>query len=351
MVLTVEQKLEIAAAELDQLSKDVVAAKAGADDVMDKQNATLREHEARLAEVEKDARDFERDVEGETDKLTGRLLVKNLVKWMDMRLRARETLVEKLRLKNTGLRTSTRKLEAQLKQKEEMGDVLHYIDFHQLQIENKQYLARIEERNAQLLQLKVSTGATVQNLNMLKDSLSKLQGEVDWRKKEIKSRTELRGRLTTELRSVRRTVQADQSVLKSLSEQVQAGSDLPTVMDYVTIRGGDETGQKQVESWRRKVEIARMAVARAKTALSAARTEAALAAADPMDAWRKSSTLHASALSSLSAGPAAHAAREALSSANSSFVRTAWGTRDARGVYRGSNLSRGGLTSRPPTMS
>jgi len=32
-----------------------------------------------------------------------------------------------------------------------MGDVLHYIDFHQLQIENKQYMARIEEKNAQLL--------------------------------------------------------------------------------------------------------------------------------------------------------------------------------------------------------
>ena len=28
-----------------------------------------------------------------------------------------------------------------------MGDVLHYIDFHQLQIENKQYMAKIEERN------------------------------------------------------------------------------------------------------------------------------------------------------------------------------------------------------------
>ena len=34
-------------------------------------------------------------------------------------------------------------VEAQLKQKEEMGDVLHYIDFHQLQIENKQCVAHV----------------------------------------------------------------------------------------------------------------------------------------------------------------------------------------------------------------
>lgn len=36
-----------------------------------------------------------------------------------------------------------------------MGDALHYIDFHQLQIENKQYVCRIEERNDELLKVTV----------------------------------------------------------------------------------------------------------------------------------------------------------------------------------------------------
>ena len=43
-----------------------------------------------------------------------------------------------------------------------LRDVLHYIDFHQLQIENKQYVAKIEERNQELLKLKMTTGSTVQ---------------------------------------------------------------------------------------------------------------------------------------------------------------------------------------------
>jgi hypothetical protein len=46
-----------------------------------------------------------------------------------------------------------------------MGDILHAIDFDQLQIENKQYLAKIEERNAELIKLKVTAGNTIQNLN------------------------------------------------------------------------------------------------------------------------------------------------------------------------------------------
>jgi hypothetical protein len=53
----------------------------------------------------------------------------------------------------------------QLKQKEEMGEALHAIDYDQLQIENKQYLAKIEERNAELIKLKISAGNTILTLN------------------------------------------------------------------------------------------------------------------------------------------------------------------------------------------
>ncbi len=55
-----------------------------------------------------------------------------------------------------------RKVEQQLHQKEDMGEVLHVVDFDQLKIENQQYLDRIEERNTELLRLKTTTGKAVQ---------------------------------------------------------------------------------------------------------------------------------------------------------------------------------------------
>jgi len=55
-----------------------------------------------------------------------------------------------------------RKVEQQLHQKEDMGEVLHVVDFDQLKIENQQYLDRIEERNTELLRLKATTGKAVQ---------------------------------------------------------------------------------------------------------------------------------------------------------------------------------------------
>jgi len=39
-----------------------------------------------------------------------------------------------------------------------MGDDLKFIDFHQLQIENKKYVKLIDEKNKRLLTLKIATG-------------------------------------------------------------------------------------------------------------------------------------------------------------------------------------------------
>lgn len=81
-----------------------------------------------------------------------------------------ETLVGKLRLKNSTLRVQKKKLHMQLKQKEEMGEVLNEVDFKQLKIENSQYLEKIEERNQDLLRLKLMATNTLQVLNTYKAS-------------------------------------------------------------------------------------------------------------------------------------------------------------------------------------
>jgi hypothetical protein len=52
------------------------------------------------------------------------------------------------------------KTENQIKKKEEMGDDLKFIDFHQLQIENKKYVKEIDEKNSKLMELKIATGKT-----------------------------------------------------------------------------------------------------------------------------------------------------------------------------------------------
>lgn len=76
--------------------------------------------------------------------------------------------MEKLRLKNSSLKVKKSKLQVQLKQKEEAGEVRHEVDFEQLKIENKQYNERFDEKNQELLKLKLSAGNTLQILNSYK---------------------------------------------------------------------------------------------------------------------------------------------------------------------------------------
>lgn len=83
-------------------------------------------------------------------------------RFLEDHIHAKEVLVEKLTLKNATYKAAVSKLEAQLAHKEEMGEVLHLVDFDQLKIENQQYMERIAAKNQELLQLKLSAGHAVQ---------------------------------------------------------------------------------------------------------------------------------------------------------------------------------------------
>ena len=55
-----------------------------------------------------------------------------------------------------------------------MGEVLHEVDFNQLKIENQQYLEKIDEKNQDLLRLKLMSTNVQQILNTYKVRKSSL---------------------------------------------------------------------------------------------------------------------------------------------------------------------------------
>ena len=71
-----------------------------------------------------------------------------------------------------------------------MGDDLKFIDFHQLQIENKKHVKDIDERNKKLLALKLNSGKTVQTLNGLKKKLQDATRDQDMISSEMKIKQE-----------------------------------------------------------------------------------------------------------------------------------------------------------------
>jgi len=79
--------------------------------------------------------------------------------------------VRQERLKYIKLRNQLRMREAELKEKEQLAEGLHFIDFEQLKIENQTYNEKIEERNEELSKLRSKITMTVQVLSHLKEKL------------------------------------------------------------------------------------------------------------------------------------------------------------------------------------
>lgn len=97
------------------------------------------------------------------------------VKQIEDRELKREEDLEKIRLKNISLRTIFRKLEKNLRAREQLAEGLHMIDFEQLKIENQTLNEKIEERSEELGKLKRKKTVTVQILTHLREKLRFLE--------------------------------------------------------------------------------------------------------------------------------------------------------------------------------
>lgn len=87
----------------------------------------------------------------------------------------KEQEVNAVRLEYIKLRNKLKRNEQLLRQKEELADGLHLIDFEQLKIENQTYNEKIEERNEELTKLRKKINNVVQILTHVKEKLQFVQ--------------------------------------------------------------------------------------------------------------------------------------------------------------------------------
>uniref|UniRef100_A0A183B5T3 Cilia- and flagella-associated protein 263 n=1 Tax=Echinostoma caproni TaxID=27848 RepID=A0A183B5T3_9TREM len=135
--------------------------------------------------------------------------------------------LEKLRLNSAALRTQLRKCKDQLRQKEEIGEVLHAVDFEQLKIENSQYLAKIDEKNQEIQRLKAIAARTLHIVNSLKE------------------------------------LTAEQKFNKKFQAHVESYH-VPSIMNFVQLRATERQLSKEEATRKRKLKIAEMALIRHK---------------------------------------------------------------------------------------
>lgn len=262
--LSADQRSEIAQDELKQLRQRVASAESDYAASIDLLLAGIRETDMAIRDTEKESWEFNRDVvvRGE-NKRTGKIDSAVVTRWMEERKKRMETALSKLKSKSRDARRQLRHAEKAAEAHDEGSERLRDIDFHQLKIENAQYLAKIKERNSQLLDLKLSTGKTMQVLASKKSRLAELIAQCEQLQTGIARRTGDMERLRRENARVTVELRKDTVKAEKLGVAVDESEDLPGVQDYVDLRAEHTEMMRELESWRRKVEIAEMGAKKA----------------------------------------------------------------------------------------
>ncbi|KAG2449892.1 hypothetical protein HYH02_005414 [Chlamydomonas schloesseri] len=265
--LTDEEKNDLVSQEVEMVQAEIEAIRKAGDKDIDDIRTLMEEVDMRIAETKKDTYEFKRDIIiGAENPRTGKIVAEKMIRFIEDKLRQKDATADKLRLKNTTTKALITKLEHQLAHKEEMGEVLHLVDFDQLKIENQQYMERIEERNNELLKLKLSTSRTVQVLNNLKSSLSDMVAAGHGLRKQIAERKQDLARFDADFGNVLDEKGRGERTLRRLKLE-QEDIDTPTIMDYIKLKHEVSELEKQLVDWRRKLDILTMEKTRKRTLL------------------------------------------------------------------------------------
>lgn len=255
--LTAEQKCDIAMKEIEDINNEMAKVKNESERKLDNDRAYIEELEMKQKDISKAHTDFERDMKNSINERTKKYHAEKVQRYFEEKKRAKEALVKKLRLKTDSMAGQKKKVSLQLKQKEEMGEVLHEVDFNQLKIENQQYLEKIDDKNKELLDLKSKATNTTVYLNGKKTKMQELTSKILATNQDIKLRTDTYNRLCLEMEKVKKEEQEARQQLNKLKGRLE-DYEVPATKEYILQKCKVDELRQKVKTWHRKVEISEM---------------------------------------------------------------------------------------------
>ncbi|KAJ3012165.1 UNVERIFIED_CONTAM: Coiled-coil domain-containing protein 96 [Siphonaria sp. JEL0065] len=155
--------------------------------IVNEYKVKLEEHTAEAFEKSEEFIKFKRSIAlSAENSRTGKPIPPKQFAQLEATDQRKEMEVVAVRLDHIKLRNKLKRHEQLLRQKEELADGLHLIDFEQLKIENQTYNEKIEERNEELLKLRKKITNIVQVLTHVKEKLQFVQAENGSLRKELK---------------------------------------------------------------------------------------------------------------------------------------------------------------------
>lgn len=188
------------------------------------------------------------------DKLTQRIPAEKFIRYMEDWLKSATLNIEKLRLRTASLQVHFKKVSQTLVQRQELGENVHPVDFDQLEIENKHFLEKIDQKNIHFVELKKMNGGANLVLSKHKKYLQKQQQEYNSLKSKIGKHEKLMLEIEKECDSVAKEAERAAETLEYI-KKLKNSYTVPDVMDYIKLKRELNEYRKNVKVWQRRKKI------------------------------------------------------------------------------------------------
>ncbi|XP_072202158.1 cilia- and flagella-associated protein 263 isoform X4 [Excalfactoria chinensis] len=253
--LTAEQKCDLAERELQDVKSDIQKMEEDSEKTLHDLEAVIREADVWWADIKKVASDFEEDIVKAISNKKGSITAsEKLLRYLEEKNHQRELMRQKLRLESNLLRSYKKKLQQQLRQKVQVGDVLSEVHAELLQVKKAQYEEEIDEKNKELQQLKLAL-EKIQIIDFWKKKLHSAMETSTALMKDISQRKEMLEKTERKTTLVKEQQAKEKSLIGRLQKQLSDYS-TPPVMNYVQTMMAVADLEKSIKTWERKVAIA-----------------------------------------------------------------------------------------------
>ncbi len=187
--LDLAQKYDVVRTELQNAHTKWEQFESKKDQKTDDLLATNQEIISNIKDIKMEVYELNRkiDIHSENPK-NGKIDAEIFKKFFFEKFKKLDNLKKKLIDQNGSLTNQIKVATKKLKNKDNNNE-LEFIDFHQLQIENKKYVKEVDEKNKLLLKLKMTIGKITQDKNKMKDKLTKEITKLDDMRKEMDNKS------------------------------------------------------------------------------------------------------------------------------------------------------------------
>ncbi|CAH8617368.1 unnamed protein product [Schistosoma mattheei] len=255
VTLTNEQKCLILQSQYEDLKNESEQTRISFEEALDLQKAISEELKARQEEILKNYNQFCKLV-GNKNSSEGLQVVpaEKVLRFSDDYTKFLDTQSDKLRLKNSSIKSTLKKVEEQLRQKES-GDVLGAVDFEQMKIDNTKCLAEIDEKNRNIQKMKITAARTLQILNGYKKKLNEALQEEKYIKEEQKQRREMQRRVESETILAKQELRLERTLNEKFEDQISSYR-VPSVIDFVKLVSEERDLTRKQNIYTRRLKIA-----------------------------------------------------------------------------------------------